>query len=91
MEDQNPPSEGPASRLSNIAEEPSELTDDSMFIHDEPNWELIDLEATRACLQCVEDGTDRPAEPELEYQPSEWGNPLTDTIGRLPGPNYRKC
>ena len=30
-EEQNPPSEGPASRLSTIAEEPSELTEGSMF------------------------------------------------------------
>jgi len=51
-----------------------------MFIHDEPNWELINLEATRACLQCAEDGTDRPADPEPECYPSEWGNPLTDTM-----------
>ena len=51
-----------------------------MFIHDEPNWELVDLEATRACPQCAEDGTDRPTDPDPECQASAWGNPLTDTM-----------
>ena len=79
-EDRGAPSEGPASRLSTTAEEPSDLTEDSMFTHDEPNWDRIDLEASRACLQCAEDGTDRPADPEPECHPSDWGNPLTDTM-----------
>ena len=63
-EDRDAPSERPVSSLSTIVEEPSDLSEDSMFIHDEPNWELTDLEATRACLQCPEDGTDRPTDPE---------------------------
>ena len=51
-----------------------------MFMHDDPNWELVALEATRACLQCAEDGTDRPTDPDPECQASEWGNPFTDTM-----------
>ena len=69
-EEQNPPSEGPFSGLSPIAEEPSDLTEDTMFMHDEPNWEAVDIEATRACLQCVNDGADRPSESDQELQTS---------------------
>ena len=35
---------GPASRLSTIAEKPRDLTEDAMFIYDEPNWQASDLE-----------------------------------------------
>ena len=45
-----PSIDGPASSLSTIAEDSSELTEDTLFIHDEPNCEAVDLEATRACL-----------------------------------------
>ena len=39
-----------------MAEETSALTEHTMFIHDEPNWEAVDLEATRVGLLCAYDG-----------------------------------
>ena len=49
----DPQPDGPSSRLSTIDEEPSDLTEDTMFIHDEPNWEAADKAATEACFLCV--------------------------------------
>ena len=82
-EGQTPPSKGPASRLSTSAEEPSVLTEDTMVIHDEPNWEVVDLEATQACLQCAEDGADRPFESYKEFHTSDWGGSTHPRCGSV--------
>ena len=58
--------DGPASRLSTVAEEPSEMTEDTMFTHDEPNREMAGLEATRGCVLCAADGQDIAASPDDE-------------------------
>ena len=71
-------SNGPASKLSTIVEEPSELTKDTMFIHDEPNWEVADLEATRGCLSCASDGQETAVNPGDDSAECEWGYPITE-------------
>ena len=42
VETLGPQPDGPSSRLSTIDEEPSDLIDGAMFIHDDPNWEAVD-------------------------------------------------
>ena len=78
------PSAGPASRLSPIAEEPRELTEDTRFIHDEPNWELADLEATRGCFLCASDGQESAVTPGDDSADCEWGYPVTEDNESLP-------
>ena len=48
-----------------------------MFIHDEPNWEAVDLEATRACLLCADDGKGTATEAEPEDSLTR-GHPVPD-------------
>ncbi|MFM7980855.1 MAG: hypothetical protein ACKPKO_16210, partial [Candidatus Fonsibacter sp.] len=50
----------PASRLSTITEEPSNLTEETLFRHDEPVWEQFDTAASLACLQCATYGQEQP-------------------------------
>ena len=48
-----------------------------MFMHDEPNLEIADLEATRGCLTCSSDGHDIAASTDDETNEREWGHPVT--------------
>jgi hypothetical protein len=43
IENTTPGQESPNTRLSTITEEPSDMTEDVLFRHDEPNWEQYDL------------------------------------------------
>ena len=61
IEDITPGQESLATRLSTIAEEPSDMTEYVLFRHDEPNWEQYDLSAALECLQCAKDGCDQTA------------------------------
>ena len=54
-----PVQESPGSRLSTITEEPSDLTEEALFKHDEPNWEQHDNLVSFACLQCAKDGQEQ--------------------------------
>ncbi|MFM7989055.1 MAG: hypothetical protein ACKPKO_58055, partial [Candidatus Fonsibacter sp.] len=44
------------SRLSTITEEPTDMTEGTLFRHYEPNWENYASLASFACLQCAQDG-----------------------------------
>ena len=48
-----------------------------MFIHDQPKWQAIYLEATRACLLCADDGKAIITEAVPEDS-SVWGHTVTD-------------
>ena len=67
-----PSLDGPASRLSTIVEEPSDLTEDTMFMHDEPNLKVVYLEAAKVCLRCADDGKVNITEAE-PADSSAWG------------------
>ena len=57
-------------------EEPSDLTEDTMFMHDEPKWEAADRAATRACLLCAKDCIEENTLPIWEF-------PFTDEVEAL--------
>ena len=78
-----PQPDGPSSRLSTVDEEPSDLTEYTMFIHDEPNWEAADRAATRACLLCAKDCIEENTQPEPTQDIRIWEFLFTDEVEAL--------
>jgi hypothetical protein len=78
-----PQPDEPASRLSTIDEEPSDLTEDTMFIHDEPNWAAADRAATKACLLCARDCMEEITQPDSDLDNRIWEIPFTDEVEAL--------
>ncbi|MFM7981659.1 MAG: hypothetical protein ACKPKO_20310, partial [Candidatus Fonsibacter sp.] len=60
------------SRLSTITEEPSDITEEALFRHGEPNWERHDNLASFACLRCANDGQEQAIPPVEDACESVW-------------------
>ena len=60
----------PHGQLTPITEEPSELSEDSLFVHDEPDMQHAAVRASQQYLQCISSG-DWDDMPELVESDSE--------------------